>query len=277
MNREGMKLISGADKNYTVIDRKRLQTLTDLEQPRLFGPGFWYCMHLIARLADKNVIAGNVAIGFFGMVRYAIPCVACRRSYVRRYSKAKFSVGSFQKWVVATHNEINVENGKGIKTVFEVNTVFDIILNQGVEGLSSTIYASYYYTYRQLCLVYPGYWLLLAVMATLADNELPMGSSEGYYRTVYSIIGPILVQYAPSYHLRYNYNLRQEYTLNLINVCRLIQMMGNLKIPSIVTTANKTCTLETQPLFVTFVYDTMELPFNDKHSGKKCKNSCKMK
>ena len=99
--------------------------------PKIWGPFLWYILHIISfnypihpSYADKRIYHD-----FYVNFKDLIPCATCRKHYnqhlhINPITPALDNRSDLVKWVIQTHNLVNISLGKPTMTVEEVLTAY---------------------------------------------------------------------------------------------------------------------------------------------------------
>jgi hypothetical protein len=125
-----------------VVSRSR-----DGFNPKVFGPPFWFVMHLVAhnfpvlKGERPNLAASRRYIRFYRAVGNVLPCRSCRQHY-KKHIKGKtcqtLDIENFAdrekvvKWVHSLHNCVNRSLGKPLYPLDKSIGYYDSLRTRGV-------------------------------------------------------------------------------------------------------------------------------------------------
>ena len=100
-------------------------------KPEIWGPHFWYIMHIISFNYPANPTEYNKTAyrEFYTTLKDVLPCEKCRRhyqTYLAAYpiSPHLDSRAHLIKWVIQVHNFVNERLGKRTYTIGEVLNIY---------------------------------------------------------------------------------------------------------------------------------------------------------
>ena len=88
--------------------------------PDLWGPSFWFCIHILALRYPMNPTAADKKNygTFFKSLRFVLPCDGCCKGFERILELTKFGSKDLANrdtlfaWTVKAHSLVNAKTGK---------------------------------------------------------------------------------------------------------------------------------------------------------------------
>ena len=100
-------------------------------KPEVWGPQFWYILHIISFEYPLNPTEYDKRIyhDFYTSLKDVIPCEMCKKHYRNHIHKYPLTPhldtrDTLIKWVIQVHNFVNASIGKPIMTIEQVMDVY---------------------------------------------------------------------------------------------------------------------------------------------------------
>lgn len=103
--------------------------------PKIWGPNFWYILHIITFTYPSEPTENDKTMyhDFFHILKHIIPCEECKKHYTKYISQYPItphldSKANLIKWLIQVHNFVNVSLGKPIYEPSEVLTLYSNLI-----------------------------------------------------------------------------------------------------------------------------------------------------
>ena len=99
--------------------------------PKIWGPHFWFVLHIITFNYPKNPTAHDKQAyrDFFTSIKDILPCYNCKKHYAKNINKYPITPNLDNKkqlvtWLINIHNQVNKDLGKETYTLKEVLEIY---------------------------------------------------------------------------------------------------------------------------------------------------------
>ena len=144
-------------------------------KPEIWGPHFWYILHIISFEYPLNPTEYDKRIyhDFYTSLKDVIPCEMCKKHYRNHIHKYPLTPhldtrDTLIKWVIQVHNFVNASIGKPILSIEEVVDIYSNLNPISPFAKIDTIKIAKKHEQKQYVKMY--YWLVILLIIIICSR-----------------------------------------------------------------------------------------------------------